>query len=143
MYKNIVEMMFAEMKLSPAVLFMNSNKAEYNLGKIIKDIRRECRSYGIELQHECIVNKGPDRDIDREAINMLISLLITREFKIVVVNKMTDLTTNLFDLNEFTKDASEMGVRFFELTTKQFYFHTYSGKTSEEERTLWDNRVGR
>lgn len=143
MYKNIVEMMFAEVKLSPAVLFMNSNKAEYNLRKIIKEIRRECSSFGIELQHECIVNKGPDRDIDREAVNMLTSLLISGEYKIIVVNKMTDLTTNLFDLDEFIKDVSEIGVRLFELTTKQFYFHTYSGKTSEEERTIWDKWVGR
>jgi hypothetical protein len=138
MYKNIVEMMFAEINLSPAVLFMNSNKAKHNLRKIIKEIRRECRPYGIELQHECIVNKGPDRDIDREAVNMLISLLITGKYKIVVVNKMTDLTTDLFDLDEFTKDASDSGIHFFELATKQFYFHTYSIKVSGEERTLWD-----
>lgn len=143
MYKNIIEMMFAEMNLSPAVLFMNSNKAECNLRKIIKKIRTECRPYGIELQYECIVNKGPDRDIDREAVNMLISLLITGKYKIVVVNKMTDLTTNLFDLDEFTKDASDIGVRFFELSTKRFYFHNYLEKVYEEERPLWDKRAGR
>jgi len=143
MHKDIVEMMFAEMNLSPAVLFMNSNKAEFNLRKIIKEIRRECRQYGIELQHECIVNKGSDKDIDREAVNMLISLLITGKYKIVVVNKMTDLTPNVFDLDEFTKDASDIGVCFFELSTKQFYFHTYSEKASKEERTLWDKRAGR
>jgi len=142
MYINIVEMMFAETNLSPAVLFVNSNKAEHNLRKIIKEIRRECRPYGIELLHECIVNKGPDRDIDRDAVNMLISLLITGEYKIVVVNKMTDLTTNLFDLDEFMKDASEIGVRFFELSTKQFYFHTYSGKAPEAERPIWNKRAG-
>lgn len=143
MHKDIVEMMFAEMNLSPAVLFMNSNKAEFNLRKIIKEIRRECRQYGIELQHECIVNKGPDKDIDREAVNMLISLLNTGKYKIVVVNKMKDLTPNVFDLDEFTKDASDIGVCFFELSTKQFYFHTYSEKASKEERPLWDKRAGR
>lgn len=142
MYRNKVKMMFAEMSFSPAVLFMNSNKSEHNLRKIIRNIRQECRPYGIELQHECIVNKGPDRNIDRDAINMLITLLITGKYEIVVVNHMADLTTDLSDLDEFMKDAAAIGVRFFELSTMQFHSYDKPESGCNEERPVWDGGEG-
>ena len=142
MCRNTIKMMFAGMNLSPAVLFMNSNKSECNLRRIIKGTRQECRSHGIELQHEFIVNKGPNRDIDRDAINMLISLLITGKYEIVVVNKMTDLTDDLSDLDEFMKDTFAIGVHFFELSTMQFHFRAYSDKGCGKERPIWDGGSG-
>lgn len=134
--------MFGEMCSSPAVLFINSNKSERNLARIIRNIRQECRPYGIELQHECIVNKGPDRNIDRDAINMLITLLITGKYEIVVVNHMADLTTDLPDLVEFMKDAAAIGIRFFELSTMQFHFYDKPEGECKEERPVWDGGDG-
>ena len=121
---------------------MNSNKSERNLQRIIKEIRQKCCPHGIELQYECIVNKGPNRDIDREAINMLISLLITGKYEIVVVNKMTDLTNDLSDLNEFMKDAFSSGVHFFELSTIQFHFSTYLESDNYKEKPVWSGGLG-
>lgn len=142
MCSNTVKIMLAGMGPSPAVLFMNSNKSEYNLCRIIRKIRRECRPYGIELQHECIVNKGPNRDIDREAINMLISLLISGRYEIVVVNRMSDLTEDVSDLEEFMKDILAIGVHFFELSTMQFHFSTHSEKDYSQERSIWKSGWG-
>ena len=61
----------------PAVMFMNSNKSESNLRRIIQENRQKCSMAGIALMNETIVNKGPNRDIDRDAVNMLITRLIT------------------------------------------------------------------
>lgn len=134
MYRNNLKTMFTGMKFSPAVIFLNSNKSERNLQRIVKESRCICRPYGIELQHECIVNKGPDRDIDRDAINMLISLLITGKYEVVVVNKMVDLTNDLSDLNEFIKDTFSKGIYFFELSTMKFQFYNYLDCSCSEER---------
>lgn len=125
MCRNDLRMMSAGIKLNKAVLFMNSNKSERNLQRMVKETRQKCRPYGIELQHECIVNKGPDRDIDRDAVNMLITLLLTRKYEVVVVSRMTDLTDDLSDLDEFMADTSAIGVLFFELAAMQFYSHIY------------------
>lgn len=113
----------AGIPMSPAILFLNSNKSEHNLQKIIRDKRQKCRLCGVELLHECIVNKGADRDIDRDAINQLISLLLTGKYEVIVVEKMTDLTDDLSDLNEFIKDAAAIGVYFFELSTMLFHYY--------------------
>ena len=108
------------MHLSPAIMFMNSNKAAVNIQKIIRENRQNCLSVGIELKQDCIVSKGPDRDIDREAINVLITLLLTSQYEVVVVENMTDLTENMADLVEFVQDAANVGIRFYELSTMCF-----------------------
>ena len=60
----------------PAIMFMNSNKSESNIRQIIQQNRQKCSRAGIALMNETIVNKGPNRDIDRDAVNILITRLI-------------------------------------------------------------------
>lgn len=117
-------------QMPAAVLFMNSNKSERNIRKKVAKTREKCLSHGIILGHDVIINKGPDRDIDRDAINMLISLLLDGKYELVVVDKLTDLTNDLSDLEEFLKDAAAIGIGVFELSTMQVRSHVYleSGK---------------
>lgn len=111
--------------LSSAILFMNSNKSERNIRKKVAKTREKCLSHGIMLGHDVIINKGPDRDIDRDAVNMLVSLLLDGKCELVVVDKLTDLTTDLSDLEEFLKEAAAIGVSVFELSTMQVRSHVY------------------
>lgn len=62
----------AEGTMPSAILFMNSNKSERNIRKKIAKTREKCLTHGIVLGHDVVINKGPDRDIDRDAINMLV-----------------------------------------------------------------------
>lgn len=78
----------------PAVMFMNSNKSEGNIRQIIQQNRQKCSMAGIALMNETIVNKGPNRDIDRDAVNMLITRLITGQYDTVVVENMADITAD-------------------------------------------------
>ena len=94
----------------PAVMFMNFNKLESNLRRIIKENCMKCSVAGIALMNETIVNKGPNRDIDRDAVNMLITQLITGQYDTVVVENMSDITGDESDLEEFMYDAANIGV---------------------------------
>ncbi len=115
----------AGVKLPTAVLFMNSNKSERNIRKKVAKIRDKCISQEIVLGQDVIINKGPDRDIDRDAVNMLISLLLVGEYQMIVVDKLTDITTDASDLEEFLNDAAEIGVSVFELSTMQVRRHAF------------------
>ena len=106
--------------LHPAIMFLNSNKAESNIIGVIHDSRKKCSMAGITLMQEYVISKGADRDIDRDAINILINFLITGRYDTVVVNKLTDLTEDEADLREFICDAANIGVGFFELSTMQY-----------------------
>ena len=115
----------AGVKLPTAILFMNSNKSERNIRKKVAKTREKCMSHGIVLGHDVVINKGPDRDIDRDAINMLITFLLDGEYQMIVVDKLTDLTSDLSDLEEFLNDAAAIGVSIFELSTMQIRHHVY------------------
>lgn len=60
--------------LPSAILFMNSNKSEKNIRKKVAKTREKCPSHGIILGRDVVICKGPDRDVDRDAVNLLISL---------------------------------------------------------------------
>lgn len=106
-----------------AIIFINSNKAEKNINKIIQENRPKFNAAGIIFIDKCIVSKGPNRDIDRDAINVLINALITGLYDTVVVKNMTDITADKSDLKEFMRDAYNVGVSFFELSTMQYYMY--------------------
>lgn len=115
----------AGVELPTAILFMNSNKSERNIRKKVAKTREKCMSHGIVLGHDVVINKGPDRDIDRDAVNMLITFLLDGEYQMIVVDKLTDLTSDLSDLEEFLNDAAAIGVSVFELSTMQIRNHVY------------------
>lgn len=115
----------AGVKLPTAILFMNSNKSERNIRKKVAKTREKCMSHGIVLGHDVVINKGPDRDIDRDAVNMLITFLLDGKYQMIVVDKLTDLTSDLSDLEEFLNAAAAIGVSVFELSTMQIRHHVY------------------
>lgn len=126
----------------PAVLFLNSNKSEENIRRRVKEIRALCREAGVDLRQEVIGNKGPDRDIDREAINMLITLLLTGQYDTVVVNELADLTDDVSDLQEFMKDAGAIGIGFFEISSMQYHRYTGKEEISDCFADIWDGGAG-
>ena len=136
MYNN-VKSFEAGLLLHPAVMFMNSNKSESNLRKIIQENRKKCSVAGIMLMSGTIVNKGSNRDIDRDAVNMLITRLITGQYDTVVVENMADITADRSDLEEFMYDAANIGVGFFELSTMQYHMYDTTKCPADRERPIW------
>lgn len=109
-------------KLSTAILFMNSNKSERNIRKKVAKTREKCISHGIILCHAVVIHKGPDIGIDR---NLLISFLLKEKFQMIVVDRLTEITTDLFDLEEFLDTVVVLGVSVFEFFTMQVRRHAY------------------
>lgn len=130
----------AEFSLANAILFMNSNKSEYNIRRKIVRTREKCIQHGIIIGQDVVICKGPDRDIDRAAINLLISFLLGGKYQMVVVDKLTDITEDLSDLEEFLKDAAAIGVSVFELSTMQVKSPVH---TENEQECFCGNNVVR
>lgn len=99
------------------ILFMNSNKSEKNIRKKVAKTREKCLSHGIILRRDVVICKGPDRDVDRDAVNLLISFLMTGQYDMVALDKLTDLTEDVSDMEELMNDAAKIGVGFLELST--------------------------
>ena len=127
-------------EIRPAVMFMNTNRSEFNIRRKIRKAREQCRPYGIELLQECVVSKGPDRNIDREAVNKLIDLLLKGRYEIVVVNSITDITDDWSDLEEFIRDADGIGVQIFELSRMKYISYEEAANRNFIERLVQDAR---
>lgn len=109
----------AEVKMLKAVVFMNSNKMQRNIYRKIVKIRYKCFSHGIILEYDVIINKRENRDIDRDAFNMLISLFPYRMYQMIVKDKLLDPTTDIFVLKEFLNDIFVIGVSVVEFKNMQ------------------------
>ena len=83
-----------------------------------------------------------NRDIDRDAVNMLITRLITGQYDTVVVENMTDITADESDLEEFMYDAANIGVGFFELSTMQYHIYDLTNGSADKERPIWGGGKG-
>lgn len=132
----------AGIELPVVVLFMNSNKSERNIRKKVAKTREKCSRHGVILGHDVIINKGSDRDIDRDAINLLITFLTTGQYDTVAVDKLTDLTEDVSDLEEFMKDASRIGVGFLELSTMDYYMYHEEKPVADNVIPIWDGGIG-
>ena len=64
-----------------------------------------------------VICKGPDRDVDRDTVNLLIFFLMTGQYDMVAVDKQTDLTEDVSDMEELMKGAAKIGVGFLDLST--------------------------
>lgn len=53
----------------------------------------------------------------------MINALITGRYDTVIVKNMADITADKSDLREFMRDAYNVGVVFFELSTMQYYMY--------------------
>ena len=126
----------------PAIMFMNSNKSESNIRQLIQQNRQKCSMAGIALMNEAIINKGPNRDIDRDAVNMLITRLISGQYDTVVVENMADITADVSDLEEFMHDAANIGIGFFELSTMQYHMYDTTKCPADKERPIWGGGKG-
>ena len=103
-----------------AIMFINSNKSERTISKKVEKVREKSFFCGINVGDEIVVSKGSNRDVDRPAINALISLVLRRGYKVVVVDKLTDITTDIYDLETFLDDAAYARVKVFELSSMQY-----------------------
>ena len=125
-----------------AIMFMNSNKSESNIRQLIQQNRQKCSMAGIALMNKTIVNKGPNRDIDRDAVNMLITRLISGQYDTVVVENLADITADESDLEEFMHDAADIGIGFFELSTMQYHMYDTTKCPASKERFVWGGDAG-
>ena len=89
-----------------------------------------------------VICKGPDRDVDRDAVNLLISFLMTGQYDMVAVDKLTDLTEDVSDIEELMKDAAKIGVGFLELSTMDYYEYKDVKSAPDNIIPIWDGGAG-
>ena len=63
--------------------------------------------------------------VPSDKYDVFITFLLDGEYQMIVVDKLTDLTSDLSDLEEFLNDAATIGVSVFELSSMQIRHQVY------------------
>ena len=65
--------------------------------------------------NDAYCDRSMTRDYDREALNAFFATLKEEDFEVVVVRSLNDITDDIYDLEEFVKTITDMGIWLYSL----------------------------
>lgn len=92
--------------------FIKSRKSNKKIVGMAKDMAEESRKYNIDLQG-VLVDDSSGRDVDRQEIDTLVSLMEKGYIEVIVVCSIFDITKDVDDLMHFIDIAHRNKVMLF------------------------------
>ena len=65
--------------------------------------------------NDAYCDRSMTRDYDREALNAFFATLKEEDFEVVVVRSLNEITDDIYDLEEFVKTITDMGIWLYSL----------------------------
>lgn len=75
---------------------------------------KQCLTISQE-QADAYCDRSMTRDYDREGLNAFFATLKEEDFEVVVVRSLNEITDDIFDLEEFVKTITDMGIWLYSL----------------------------
>ena len=69
----------------------------------------------IIIINDAYCDRSMTRDYDREALNVFFATLKEEDFEVVVVRSLNEITDDIYDLEEFVKTFTDMGIWLYSL----------------------------
>ena len=92
-------------ELAKGIAFVKSRRAELNVVQMVENMRDQAMPNGV------IIN---DAYCDR-SMNAFFATLKEEDFEVVVVRSLNEITDDIFDLEEFVKTITDMGIWLYSL----------------------------
>ena len=65
--------------------------------------------------NDAYCDRSMTRDYDREGLNAFFATLKEEDFEVVVVRSLNEITDDIYDLEEFVKTITDMGIWLYSL----------------------------
>ena len=101
-------------ELAKGIAFIKSRRAELNVVQMVENMRDQALSNGVII-NDAYCDRSMTRDYDREALNAFFATLKEEDFEVVVVRSLNDITDDIYDLEEFVKTITDMGIWLYSL----------------------------
>ena len=101
-------------KLAKGNVFIKSRRAELNVVQMVESMREQAIPNGVII-NDAYCDRSMTRDYDREALNAFFATLKEEDFEVVVVISLNDITDDIYDLEEFVKTITDMGIWLYSL----------------------------
>lgn len=96
------------------IAFVKSRRAELNVVQMVESMRDQAISNGVII-NDAYCDRSMTRDYDREALNAFFETLKEEDFEVVVVRSLNEITDDIYDLEEFVKTITDMGIWLYSL----------------------------
>ena len=96
------------------IAFVKSRRAELNVVQMVESMRDQAISNGVII-NDAYCDRSMTRDYDREALNAFFATLKEEDFEVVVVRSLNEITDDIYDLEEFVKTITDMGIWLYSL----------------------------
>ena len=100
--------------LAKGIAFVKSRRAEINVVQMVESMRDQAISNGVII-NDAYCDRSMTRDYDREALNAFFATLKEEDFEVVVVRSLNEITDDIYDLEEFVKTITDMGIWLYSL----------------------------
>lgn len=101
-------------ELAKGIAFIKSRRAELNVVQMVENMRDQALPNGVII-NDAYCDRSMTRDYDREALNAFFATLKEEDFEVVVVRSLNDITDDIYDLEEFVKTITDMGIWLYSL----------------------------
>ena len=96
------------------IAFVKSRRAELNVVQMVENMRDQAMPNGVII-NDAYCDRSMTRDYDREGLNAFFATLKEEDFEVVVVRSLNEITDDIFDLEEFVKTITDMGIWLYSL----------------------------
>ena len=80
----------------------------------VESMRDQAIPNGVII-NDAYCDRSMTRDYDREALNAFFATLKEEDFEVVVVRSLNEITDDIYDLEEFVKTITDMGIWLYSL----------------------------
>ena len=96
------------------IAFVKSRRAEPNVVQMVESMRDQAIPNGVII-NDAYCDRSMTTDYDREALNAFFATLKEEDFEVVVVRSLNEITDDIYDLEEFVKTITDMGIWLYSL----------------------------
>ena len=101
-------------EFAKGIAFVKSRRAELNVVQMVENMRDQAMPNGVII-NDAYCDRSMTRDYDREGLNAFFATLKEEDFEVVVVRSLNEITDDIYDLEEFVKTITDMGIWIYSL----------------------------
>ncbi len=101
-------------ELAKGIAFIKSRRARVNVAQIAENMQEQAMPNGVMIER-LYCDRTVTRDYDREALNDFFDILTEENIEVVVIRSLNEITDDIYDLEEFVKTITDMGIWLYSL----------------------------
>lgn len=103
-----------DQEFAKGIAFVKSRRAPLNIAQMVMEMNLKTVSNGV-LIDTVYADASGVKDYDRKEIGLFFDVIQGTDIEVVVVRSLNEITDDIYDLEEFVKTITDMGIWLYSL----------------------------